>query len=191
MTAAGRMRGISPASLSPIHIMAGACLLLMLAGCDLLPPSRPVPAEMQSPNFRPPPLTTLSPDTPTPEAVNTPSATQIPNCTNDLEFLADLSIPDGTQLNPLKGFDKEWKVRNSGTCNWTDAYSVKLVSGPELGVEPTQPLVYTLNGAEAVISISFTAPIEPGRYTSTWRAVAPDGVPFGEWFSVEFIVTNP
>ena len=107
--------------------------------------------------------------------MNTPSATQIPNCTNDLEVLADLSIPDGTQLNPLKGFDKEWKVRNSGTCNWTDAYSVKLVSGPELGVEPTQPLVYTLNGAEAVISISFTAPIEPGRYSSTWRAVAPDG----------------
>ena len=60
-----------------------------------------------------------------------------------------------------------------------------------LGVEPVLALVPARNGTEAVISIEFTTPADPGRYSATWRAHGPAGEPFGEWFTIEIAVTTP
>ena len=35
-----------------------------------------------------------------------------------------------------------------------------------------------------IIRIVFTAPTEPGKYTSTWQAYGPDGQPFGDYISI-------
>jgi hypothetical protein len=165
-------------------------LTALLAGCGYLPPSRSVPEDRQSPLFKAPALASEVVAT---EATtgSTPEPTQVPNCKNDLEYIQDLSIPDGTQLSPLKVIEKEWKVKNSGTCNWNSSYSVRLISGSELGAETTQALVPARNGTEAIIRIEFTAPTEPGKYTATWQAYDPDGQPFGEWLSIDIAVTTP
>ncbi len=166
------------------------CLSLLLAGCGVLPPARPVPTEQQAPPFKAPTLSAPATAEAPAEGAN-PEPTQVANCSNDLDFIEDLSIPDGTQFAPSKEIVKEWKVRNSGTCNWNADYSVRLISGDELGVEPMLALVPARYGTEAVVSITFTTPSEPGRYSATWRAHGPDGEPFGEWFTIEIAVTTP
>ena len=172
-----------------LRAVQAALAALLLAGCASLPPARPVPTEQQGAPFKAPTLY-ASPTAP----LNTGGAgepTQVANCTNNLEFIEDLSIPDGTQLAPSREIVKEWKVRNSGTCNWNADYSVRLISGDALGAQPLLALVPARYGTEAVISITFTTPAEPGRYSATWRAHGPDGEPFGEWFTIELAVTSP
>src|SRR5690349_13245476 len=75
--------------------------------------------------FTPPPTATQA-ATATSEPTGTPtpggSATPIP-C-NDLKFISDSSVPDGTQMTPGQEFVKTWKVKNIGTCTWTTAYNI-------------------------------------------------------------------
>jgi hypothetical protein len=117
-----------------------------------------------------------------------PSAT--PDCANDLTYLMDLTIPDGSQVAPGSSLDKRWKVQNSGTCNWDERYQVKLVSGSDLGAQ-AQPLYPARGGTEFIIQIIFTAPGEPGTYQSAWQAHDPQGNPFGDLFYIQVVVQNP
>ncbi len=60
--------------------------------------------------------------------------TQAQVCSDNLTFMDDLSIKDGTVFAPGAQLDKRWKVENSGTCNWNQHYRMKLIAGSELGV---------------------------------------------------------
>ena len=66
-----------------------------------------------------PPTPTLSP--PTPEATPTGTITP-PACTMSAALLEDLSVPDGTVLQPNQRFTKTWRVQNNGTCTITKYY---------------------------------------------------------------------
>jgi len=170
------------------------CFSVVISACGYLPPTRSLPTEQQSELFKAPTREVAGAATGTsqPSAVNTtPEPTQIPNCTNGLDYIADLSIPDGTQLNPNTVFEKEWQVKNSGTCNWNNTYTLRLISGDAMGADPTQAMVPARNGMEAVLRIEFTAPAEAGKYTATWQAYGPDGEAFGEWLTIEIGVTSP
>jgi hypothetical protein len=175
-------------------IIALACAGSLLAACDYLPPSRSLPTDQQSELFKVPPREgdTAATSSAQPTALNsTPEPTQIPNCTDSLEYIADISIPDGTQLNPGTVFEKEWQVKNNGTCNWNNGYTLRLVSGDTIGADTTQAIVPARNGTETVLRIEFIAPEEPGKYTGTWRAYSPDGEAFGQWLTIEIGVTSP
>ena len=166
-------------------------LSMLLSACGYLPPSRSLPPEKQAPVFKAPAPVSEPTATQYSEVKSTPEPTQIPNCTNDLEFVADLTVPDGTQFNPDAVIVKEWKVKNNGTCNWNNTYTLRLVSGSPLGVETTQALIPARNGTEAIVQIEFITPQEPGRYEATWQAYGPDGEAFGEWLSIAIAVTTP
>ena len=168
------------------------CLGMVLSGCTLLSPYREIPPEQRAPIFKAPTLS--PPGTPGSNTLpieSTSEPTQVPNCSNDLDFLEDLTIPDGMLVNPGTTVEKEWRVKNSGTCNWNNAYSLHLISGSELGVDPVQALVPARNGTETIIRLDFIAPAEPGRYEAKWQACDPDGKPFGEWMSIAISVTSP
>ncbi len=183
-------RSSAPAIVGRV-VLIGILFAFMIAGCRSFPPSRELPADAQSAPFKAPPML----PTPTIPMLGDEQATQqsaqAANCTNDLLFLEDLTIPDGTQVNPGTVMSKEWKVKNSGTCNWNETYSIRLVSGESLGALSPQSLIPARNGAEATISITITAPSDPGKYSGTWRAFDSNDQPFGEWFSVEITVINP
>jgi hypothetical protein len=100
-------------------------------------------------------------------------------------FLEDLTIPDGTQVAPGEPLDKRWRVQNGGTCNWDQTYGIQLIGGPELGAPNEQALYPARSGSEAVIRMLFTAPEEPGVYSSAWQAHDPNGNPFGDPFFIE------
>jgi hypothetical protein len=128
-------------------------------------------------------------ETSTPEEAPTlelPSPT--PRCTNVLTFLEDVTIPDGTPLSAGEAFVKQWRVKNDGTCDWDDAYLLKLVSGDALGA-PTEAALYPAHaGAEVIIEMNLTAPVDAGPYHTVWQAYAPDGTPFEQAIYVDFVV---
>lgn len=125
-------------------------------------------------------------NTPTPTTPPTPTTT----CTNDLTFVADVTVEDDTEFAPNTEVIKTWRVQNSGSCNWDSEYTVRLVNGSPMGVSTTQPLFPARSGAEAEVTITFTAPSDAGRVSSTWQAHDPNGNPFGQTFFVQIIV-NP
>lgn len=129
-------------------------------------------------------LTETSKETPTTEALITTS----PACTNNLLFLEDETIPDGTKVEPGTLLDKRWLVENSGTCNWNSHYRLNLIAGSEMQAVPKQALFPARGSSHAVIRISFTAPDEPGQYQSTWQAFSPDDEPFGDPIFIDIIV---
>src|SRR5262249_55576365 len=111
--------------------------LFLLSACS--PASTPTP-------FRPPTIQAplIEPTLiihPTKEAVviqSTPLPTLIPtvnpaDCSNNLTFVQDLTIPDNMLATFGLSLDKQWLVTNSGTCNWNSNYRLKHIGGAELG----------------------------------------------------------
>jgi hypothetical protein len=116
----------------------------------------------------------------TPQPITTQSPTATPPCTHGLAFVEDETIPDGTEVSPGASVDKRWLVQNNGSCNWDSRYRLKFVGGLEMGATTEQALYPARGGAQATIRITFTAPTEPGKYTTSWQAINPDGEPFGD-----------
>jgi hypothetical protein len=113
-----------------------------------------------------------------------------PSCTNNLWFLQDLTIPDGTQVSPGEQLDKRWLVQNNGSCNWNDQYQVRLIAGPGMGVPVQQMLYPALSGTDVVIRMVFIAPTEPGNYRSAWQAYDAQGTSFGDPFFIDIVVVG-
>ena len=120
-----------------------------------------------------------------------PRPTPTPACTNGLWFLADLTIPDGTIVQPGELLDKRWEVQNNGTCNWNGDYRVRLIAGPGMGVPVQQALIPALSGTEVVIRMNLIAPEEPGNYRSAWQAYDPQENAFGDPFFIDLVVEAP
>jgi len=111
-----------------------------------------------------------------------------PACADNLRYLEDLTIPDGSQVTPGERLDKRWSVENNGSCNWDKGYRLKLTAGPDLSASAEQALYPARSGTQATIRIVFTAPSEPGTYRSAWQAFSPSGQAFGDPIFIEIRV---
>ena len=101
-------------------------------------------------------------------------------CTNSAKYIADVSIPDGTQINPGTGFTKTWRVENTGTCIWGTSYKLAFVRGEQMGAPNQVPLPAEVKTGQSVdLSVNFIAPTEPGDYESYWKFNDPAGTQFG------------
>ncbi|MCX8062704.1 MAG: NBR1-Ig-like domain-containing protein [Anaerolineales bacterium] len=109
-------------------------------------------------------------------------------CTNSLLFIADQTIPDGTEVERGAILDKIWEVENNGTCNYDERYRLKLIGGSELGAKPEQALYPARSGTQFQIYIRFIAPQEAGTVRSAWQAFDPQGNPFGDPIYLEVLV---
>ena len=121
-----------------------------------------------------------------------PTATINPaDCINNLTFLEDLTIPDGTFFPYGSTMDKQWLVQNSGTCNWDSRYRLRYVGGAILGAPEEINLYPAKSGTQATIQITFTAPFTDGEYASAWQAFDPNGLAFGGTFYLRIVVGSP
>ena len=120
-----------------------------------------------------------------------PMATPTPECKPFLTYISDLSLPDGTIVEPGQTLDKRWQVENSGTCNWDKRYRLKLVAGPNLGASIEQALYPARSNTQTTIRVTFTAPDESGVQRSAWQAHDPHGEPFGDPIFIEIAVHEP
>ncbi len=121
-----------------------------------------------------------------PEIVGTPTLSigshTLDNCINQFEFLSDVTFPDGTMTLPGTTFTKSWYIINTGTCEWTRAYSIVYLSGDNVATAKEFPLFTSdklLKPNESTVaSVKLTAPQENKEYATYWGLKAPDGTIF-------------
>lgn len=118
--------------------------------------------------------------TPTRPPVVTLAPTLGGPCTNDAEFVADVTVPDGAQYLPGQTFPKRWRMRNTGTCDWGPDYAIALTNGEPMGTATEAAIFPARAGAEGIWEVELRAPDVPGSYTGRWQARAPDGTTFGQ-----------
>ena len=112
-------------------------------------------------------------------------------CTDDLVYVEDLTVPDGTFINYGATIDKQWLVENTGTCNWSADYRLTHIGGADFGA-PEEIFLYPARaGKQATIQIIFTAPFADGEYESAWQAISPDGLAFGDPIYIRVNVVSP
>ena len=127
---------------------------------------------------------TSTPVTPTvtgtpPTATATSSATSIPNACDRAQFVADVTVPDGTSYAPGIGFTKTWRLKNIGTCTWTN-YSLMFDSGEKMGGPDSALIPTTVAPGQTVdITVQLTSPTTAGTYRGYWKLKNNTGVPFG------------
>jgi hypothetical protein len=162
------------------RLALGVCMLaFLLAGCSPAVPAPAVAVKVTSEPFRPapPPVETATQPPTTIEA--TQSSTK-PACLDNLTWVSDVTIPDGTGVIAKSTLDKRWEVKNAGNCNWDDHYRLRLIAGPAMNAPQEQALFPARSGNKAVLQIVFQAPADAGKYRSAWQAYNPDGQPFGD-----------
>jgi hypothetical protein len=140
------------------------------------------------PTSPPSPTSTLQLITPSQATILPLAPTPTTLCTNNLAFISDLTIPDGTSVASGSILDKQWLVQNSGDCNWDASYRLRLISGNPLGSSTEQSLYPARAGTQATLRILFTAPQEAGEYISEWQAFDANGIAFGESFFIKIVV---
>ncbi len=105
-------------------------------------------------------------------------------------FVADVTIPDNTQLDKEEPFDKTWRVRNSGTCAWPDDTVLSFVGGDQMGAPDSVEVGPADPGDEKEITVSMEAPAEDGKYTGKWQLKSGDDL-FGGQFWVTIVAGEP
>jgi uncharacterized protein YkwD len=117
--------------------------------------------------------------TATPELTATPVATRPPNapdCTNSASFVADITIPDNTEIVGGETFTKTWRIMNTGTCIWASDYTLTHYSDQIMNAPASVPLPVTFPGQTADISVELTAPNSIGTHRANFVINNPAGL---------------
>ena len=131
---------------------------------------------------------------PLPTAIPVPGATPTPaGCYDAMTFVRDIQIPDGTNIPAGQEFQKVWRVRNTGTCVWNNAYELVYVQGNRMSGSPSVVKDRVNPGNVYDIAINFKAPNSQGKYTGFWQMVNSKSVPFGErlWLKITVPGSQP
>jgi len=108
------------------------------------------------------------------------------------EFVADVTLPDGTEVMPGTSVTKTWAIRNSGTTVWPTGMRLVNHEGdnlPGTDVEVEVPAIAA--GEEVNLSVSWMAPEAPGQYKSQWQLVQPQGKKMRFFLWLEVSVAAP
>jgi uncharacterized protein YkwD len=119
--------------------------------------------------------TSATPPTATP-TLGTPVPTNPPDCTNSASFVADVSIPDNTNVAGGTNFTKTWRISNNGTCVWGSDYTLVHYSDEPLGAPPSVPLPVTYPGQTTDISVNLVAPNTTGTHRGNFVIENPAGL---------------
>lgn len=140
---------------------------MTLAAQPTLEIPTPIPADSPLPTLEIPTL---------PAATPLPSPTPIP-C-NKATFVADVSIPDGTNLKPGEAMRKTWRLRNDGTCVWS-GYNLVFSEGTNMGADAVGISATVYPNETVDISIDLAAPNRTGSFTGYYKLRDPSGNSFG------------
>jgi hypothetical protein len=102
------------------------------------------------------------------------------SCYDSAAFVADVTVPDCSQLAPGTSFNKTWRLRNSGTCTWDTNYQLVFMGGSQLNAPSAVSLPQVVSPGYTVdISVPMVAPDAVGTYRSQWQLRNPGGRNFG------------
>ncbi|HRK89890.1 MAG TPA: NBR1-Ig-like domain-containing protein [Anaerolineales bacterium] len=128
-----------------------------------------------------PPTTTPVPVTVTPSPTPTTPPTSAPVTYCDwMSFVKDVTIADGTVLDPGETFTKIWRIKNRGTCTWTPDYMLVFSGGEQMGGTTAVRLPgYVAPGQTVDVAVTMTAPSAAGSYRGYWMLRNTSGTLFG------------
>lgn len=141
------------------------------------------------------PTTTETSSTSTPDAAEaTPTSTKAPSFAPPTapgpigsgdpcllaNLITDVTIPDGTIVQPGETFYKTWRIKNNGSCTWNSAYKIIYWSGDLMGglLEYQFPEVVS-PGEQVDITLFLKAPSSNGNFSSYWKFQSEWGGQFG------------
>ena len=135
--------------------------------------------------------------TPTALITNTPQITSTPlvigtqvqptqgSCDN-MVFISDVTVLDGSQVAPGSKFVKTWRVRNNGQCTWSTNYRLiygwasdswkEIKQAPPASVKLANSVA---PGAEYEVSVTLVAPLRSGNFQAAFRLQNEKGYNFG------------
>lgn len=103
-----------------------------------------------------------------------------PSSCDKVQFIADVTVPDGTTFAPGATFTKTWRLKNIGSCGWTTSYQLVFFSGAQMGAGTSATFPKNVAVGETVdISINLTAPNNPDSYRGFWMFKNANGALFG------------
>ena len=116
---------------------------------------------------------------------------------NVAQFVADITIPDKTEIYADHKYTKTWRMQNAGTCTWTDRYVLYFVSGNKMsGPDKQSAFPVSVEPGQSIdISVELRAPKTAGTYKGFWGLKDQYGNEFGlgilgEPFWVEIVSIN-
>ena len=116
--------------------------------------------------------------------------------TPDMAFIADQTIPDYQPIVAGTDFDKQWRVRNTGTRHWGDGFHLAYVEGNfEMARNNASHVIPASKpGEEVVLTVPMTAPQgKSGELYSLWRLKDDRGNFFGDplWAKIVVKTADP
>lgn len=124
-------------------------------------------------------LTPIPSLTKIPLPTNTPRPTSTPPC-DGASFVADVTVPDGTVYVPGARFTKIWRLKNVGTCTWSNTYTLNFKSGDQLNGPLAIPLPQPVAPGQTVdVPVNMVAPLFDGSYRGNWILKNGSGAEFG------------
>lgn len=123
-------------------------------------------------------------------------------CVDAMEFIDDLNYEDDDLTNfpkvdPGEAFQKGWKIKNSGSCTWTNAYFIKYVHGSDPAAQmqgqPTAIKGEVKPGQTYDMYVDLVAPEAAGKYVGYWQMFNDENKAFGQtiWVAVKVRTTEP
>ena len=124
-----------------------------------------------------------------PTAAAAGPTTSLGDACNNSEFISDVTIPDGSVLEPGKNFEKIWQVKNTGSCTWDEGYALVYIGGSSPNLDPynlefKQNSDFIAGGSTVNLGLTLTTPCNPGEYQGTWRMRNDQGAYFGTFLTV-------
>lgn len=99
-------------------------------------------------------------------------------------FVRDVTMPDGSKVQPCSVFVKCWRVRNDGATDWPQNCTLVNAGGdemfPEGATELRVPVPSASAGEEVDISVHLTAPSATGRHVGYFRLQDNEATWFGQ-----------
>ena len=145
------------------------------------------PSGLPTLSFNTTPLPGFTP-LPTTGAAGAPTASLGDACNNSA-FEGDITIPDGSIIEPGHNFEKVWGLRNTGSCTWDEGYSLVYIGGSNPNLDPynfefRHSSDFVASGQAINMTITLTTPCQPGEYEGHWRMRSDSGYYFGTTLSV-------
>ncbi len=142
------------------------------------------------------PLVTSTSEGPQPSITPAPTNTLVHLSTqttcDNMQFVSDVTIPDGSEVPANTTFVKTWRFKNLGPCTWNEKYAV-VYGYSSTGKNWTNTSSVSFGKTVDVngtidVSAEMDAPAEKGSYAAWFRLANDKGYPFGPFFWVSINV---
>jgi hypothetical protein len=109
-----------------------------------------------------------------------PTVTPVPLPCDRAQLIRDVSVQDNSPFLPGETFVKTWRIKNVGSCTWTNSYRLIFVSGDAMGAKQEISLPQSVAPNQSIdLSVMMRAPNKLGNYRGDWMLENANGKRFG------------